>query len=209
MRRVAGTLLVALSVLFAAGTVLVMVLETVQLWYTTPSEYSRSAALVGWWLAGVLLALDAVVFLGGLQLRRPQPSPAAQATDSRTHRHLLPLVVYLGAGIWIGLLAALASISRSDLLRPLGFLLVQPWFLFQLIFGGLLGNRIGGTPMSHAVTVGWDVFYFVAFFYQVYSMITMDRAVEKIRYRRMKILLALFGSIHLLIALFLLAASKA
>ncbi len=50
----------AVSVLFAAGTVLVMVLETVQSRHTTLREDDRTAALAGWLLAGVFVA-----FAGG------------------------------------------------------------------------------------------------------------------------------------------------
>ncbi len=209
MRRIAGTLLMVLSVLFAAGTVLVMVLETVQLRHTTLSEDDRSAALAGWLLAGVFLAFAGVAFLVGRQLRRPQPAAATLATARRPRGRLAPVVVYLGASIGIGVLAAVAQITRSDLLRPLGPLLVQPWFLVQLIFGVLLGNGIGGTSIGHAATVISDVFYFAVFFYPAYCIVTMNRAVERARYRRMMILLVLFGSIHLLIALFLFGASRA
>ncbi len=209
MRRIAGTLLMAVSVLFAAGTVLVMVLETVQSRHTTLREDDRTAALAGWLLAGVFVAFASVAFLVGRQLRRPQPVPDAPATVSRQRGRIAPLVVYLGASIGIGVLAAVAQITRSDLLQPLGPLLVQPWFLVQLVFGALLGSGIGGTSVGHAATVISDVFYFAVFFYPAYCIVTMNRAVERARYRRMMILLVLFGSIHLLIALFLFGASRA
>ncbi len=209
MRRMAGTLLMAASVLFAAGTVLVMVLETVQLRHTALSGDDRTAALAGWLLAGVFVAFAGVAFLAGRQLRRPPPVPAAQATVSRSRGRLAPLIVYLAASIGIGVLAAMAQITRSDLLQPLGPLLVQPWFLVQLIFGVLAGKGIGGTSLGHAATVIVDVLYFAVFFYPAYCIVTMDRAVERARYRRMMILLVLFGSIHLLIALFLFTASRA
>jgi hypothetical protein len=54
-----------------------------------------------------------------------------------------------------------------------------------------------------------DGAYLVAFFYPVYSMVVMDRAVEVTRYRRMKTVLILFCSVHLLIGLALVAISRA
>jgi ABC-type molybdate transport system permease subunit len=45
--------------------------------------------------------------------------------------------------------------------------------------------------------------------YPVYRMVVMDQAVEFARYRRMKTILILFASIHLLIALALLAPHRA
>jgi hypothetical protein len=209
MRRMAGTLLMAASVLFAAGTILVMVLETVQLRQAALSEDDRAAALAGWLLAGVFVAFAGVAFLVGRQLRRPPPVGAAQAVVRRPRGRPAPLIVYLAASIGVGVLAAVAEITRSDLLRPLGPLLVQPWFVVQLTFGALLGKGIGGTSLGHAATVLVDVVYFAIFFYPAYCVVTMDRAVERARYRRMMTLLVLFVSIHLLMALFLFTASKA
>ncbi len=60
-----------------------------------------------------------------------------------------------------------------------------------------------------AVLLAANLLYFVAFFYPVYSMVVMDRAVEVARCQRMKTILILFGSVHLLIALALLAMSRA
>ncbi len=209
MRRIAGTLLMALSVLFAAGTVLVMVLETVQLRHTALSEDDRSTALAGWLLVGVFLVFAGAAFLVGRQLRRPQPAAATPAAIRRPRGRPAPLVVYLGVSIGIGVLAAVAQITRSDLPRPLGPLLVQPWFVVQLIFGALLGKGIGGTSVGQAAMVLADVVYFAIFFYPAYCIVTMNRAVERARYRRMMTLLVLFAGIHLLIALFLFTASRA
>ena len=57
----------------------------------------------------------------------------------------------------------------------------------------------GGT-VTHAIMVTANLLYFSALFYPVYGIVTTNRAVEVVRYKRMKILLILLGSAHILMA---------
>ena len=79
----------------------------------------------------------------------------------------------------------------------------------QILLGGFLGLKFEEGAAQQAVFVASNLLYFVAFFYPVYSMVVMDRAVEVARYRRMKTILILFGSVHLLLGLSLAAVLRA
>jgi hypothetical protein len=123
--------------------------------------------------------------------------------------------VYLGGSLGIGCLAALLprlTILQTEpykLLWPLGLLVCQPHMLVQLIGGGLLGIKLGSGDMGDVVTVVANLVYFPVLFYPLYRLGTMDWAAEAVACRRMKILLALLGGTHVLIALVLVFLSKA
>ena len=127
---------------------------------------------------------------------------------ARRRGRLLPLALYLGIGIGIGLLAGLGH-RILPTLGLFGFLICQPTFLVQILLGGVLGPSLEGRAAWQTILVAADLLYFVAFFYPVYSIVVMDRTAEVARYRRMKIILVLFGSVHLLIGLALAAVLRA
>jgi vacuolar-type H+-ATPase subunit I/STV1 len=84
----------------------------------------------------------------------------------------------------------------------------QPFFLAAILLGSFLGLNFDEGPAWPAVFLASNLLYFVAFFYPVYSMVVMDRAVEVVRYRRMKTIMILFGSVHLLLGLALVFISR-
>jgi hypothetical protein len=88
------------------------------------------------------------------------------------------------------------------------FLIYQPTFLVQIVVGGFLGLSFQGA-VQYAILLAVNLLYFAAFLYPIYSMVVMDRAVEVARYRRMKTILILFCSVHVLVGLALAAILRA
>jgi hypothetical protein len=207
MRRIAGYVLIGLAVLGAAGTVLLAGVSIVEMHRTYPTSDRHAVAEAGLLLAGALLALEAVLFLTGRYLQQPRPGQGAQVASARGRRRWVPLVLYLGVSIGIGLLAGLGYRSMPRL-GPLVFLIYQPTFLVQIVVGGFLGLSFQGA-MQYAILLAVNLLYFVAFLYPIYSMAVMDRAVEVARYRRIKTILILFCSVHVLIGLALAAILRA
>ena len=208
MRRMAGNVLIGLAVLGAAGALLMAGASVVEMLRTYPTSDRYAAAEGGLLLAGALLGLEAIMFLTGRHLRQPRPGQGPEVAEARRRRRLLPLAVYLGVSMGIGLPAGLGYRSLPSL-GPLAFLICQPTFLVQILLGGFLGLQLEEEAVRQAVLVASNLLYFVAFFYPVYSMFVMDRAVEVARYRRMKAILVLFCSVHLLIGLALVAMMRA
>ena len=164
------------------------------------SKKNRTMLAVGLLLAGVFITLEVAMFLCGRYLRRSGPAlPAEEAVERRPVRPL-PLMIYLVVSLSIGLLASFGGkILPSS--KALAFLIGQPQVLTQLIFGGILGLKLGGGITRQVIIVVANLLYFLALFYPVYCIVTMDRAVEVVRYKRMKILLILFVGVHILMAM--------
>lgn len=207
MRRIAGTLLVALSIILMAATLLWIVAGIAD----SPrhlNEDQRCALVAGLLFAGVLFVLEAVMFLIGRYLRQPHPDRPTEATKRPGGRRLLPLAVYLAGSITIALFAAFFR-TESEILRPLSFLIGQPFIFAQLLFGGLLGIKLSGGTVTQTLIAATNLVYFPALFYPLYGVLTTDRAAEPIRFRRMTILLICFGSVHVLIGLAFAVLAKA
>ena len=150
--------------------------------------------------AGALLALEAILFLTGRSLRQPRSLRDPEAAPIVATRWL-PLAVYLVGSVGIGLVAGLGFAMQLPALRPLALLIYEPTFVTELLLGGVLGLNLGSEPVRQAILVSVNVVYFVALFYPVYSLVVMDRMAEVVRYRRMKTIGILFGTMHFLIAL--------
>ncbi len=208
VRRLVGDVLIGLAVLGAAGAILLAGASIVEMRRTYPTSDRYAVAEGGFLLAGALLGLEAILFLTGRYLRQPPPVHSPEVVGARRSRRLLLLVLYLGVSIGIGLLAGLGH-RVLPALGPLGFLISQPTFLIQILLGGFLGPSLEGRAGWQTVLVAASLLYFAAFFYPIYSMVVMDRVVEASRYRRMKIILALFCGVHLLIGLALAAILRA
>ncbi len=208
MRRIAGNVLIGLAVLGAAGAVLLAGGSIVEMRRTYPTSDRYAAAEGGLLLAGALFGWDAILFLTGRHLRQPRSEGITEAPGTRRRSRLLPLALYLAVSLGIGLLAGLGARILPSL-GPFALLIWQPTFLVQILLGGILGLQLEQEAVRQAVLVAASLLYFVAFFYPIYSMVVMDRAAEVSRYRRMKTILILFVSVHLLIALALVAISRA
>jgi len=73
--------------------------------------------------------------------------------------------------------------------------------LAQLIFGGLggiIGFKLGGGVITNVIMIAFNLLYYLALFYPVFRIVTMDRNEEAVRYRLMKTLLVIFVSVHIL-----------
>lgn len=200
MRRIAGTLLMALAGLCAAGTLFIAVVAIIEMWRTRPTADTHIVAFAGLLLSGALLALAAILFLTGHFLRRPRPDGTMGAAPQR-RTHWLPLAVYLVGSVGIGLVAGFGFALQLSTLRPLMLLIYEPTFVTELLLGGVMGLTLGSEPARQALLVGVNVAYFVALFYPVYSLVVMDRTAEVVRYRRMRTIGILFGTMHFLIGL--------
>ncbi len=197
MRRIVGTLLIVLSIVFMAATVLWIVVGIAD----SPgdlNEDQRSALVAGLLFATVLFVLEAVMFLTGRYLRQAHPDRSAEAAERRDGRRLLPLVIYLGATAAIALFATFLG-TDSEILRPLFLLIGQPYVFAQLLLGGLLGIKLGSGVAKQAILLITNLLYFLVLFYPLYGMLTTDRVAEPVRFRRMTILLICLGGVHVLI----------
>lgn len=207
MRRIAGTLLIALSIVLMAATLLWIVAGIAD----SPralNEDQRSAFAAGLLFASVLFVLEAVMFLVGRYLRQAHPDRPAEAIKRPGGRRLLPLTVYLGGSITIALFAAFFR-TESEILRPLFFLIGQPFIFAQLLFGGLLGIKLSGGAVTQTLIVATNLVYFPALLYPLYGVLTTDRVAEPVRFRRMTILLICLGSVHVLIGMAFAVLAKA
>jgi len=184
-----------------AATVLSIVLNVAD-WPENPTEDDRTTFMAFLLFTGVLFALEAAMFLCGRYLRHPSPGRAAEQTEKRSRTRPLPLIIYLTGSIGIGILASLGTRVLLQV-KELGFLIGQPHFLTQLLLGGLLGIKLEGGTTTHIIMTAANLLYFLVLFYPVYGMATTDRALEAVRYKRMKTLLILFGSVHVLMAMVL------
>jgi hypothetical protein len=201
MKRMVGNFLIGLSIVCMVLTVLWIGSGLVDM-PDELSEKERTMLAVGLLLAGVFIILEAVMFLSGRYLRRSCPDRPMEETIKRRPIRPLPLIVYLAGSIGIGLLACFGGrILPSS--KALAFLIGQPHVLTQLIFGGILGLKLAQGVPRQVIMVAANLLYFLALFYPVYSIATMNRAVEIARYKRMKILLILFVSVHILMAMVL------
>ncbi len=208
MKRLAGNLLIGLGIVGAALTLIWIVGGIV----ATPhdaNEDQRTMRDAGILMAGAMLMAETVVFLVGRSLRRSETNKAAPETKRHSRRRRWLLIPYLAGSLGIGALAAFLPRSAYRAIEPLGLLICQPHILAQFVGGGILGFKLSGGGMTHIVTVAANFIYFPVLLYPLYRILTMDRKAEAKTYALMKIVLGLFLGAHILIALFLLVASKA
>ena len=197
MRRMVGTLLVVASVLLMA----VMVVATVVGVATAPddlNEDQRGELLASVLLAGVVALLAVAMLLAGLHLRRASSAESAEVAVKVGGVRWGPLVLYLGATIAVALLAAFLRMM-PEFLRPVWLLIGQPFLFAQLLFGGLLGVKLDPGLKTQAIIFTTNLLYFLLLFYPLYRMLTINRTVQVACYRRMKTLLILLVTVHLLI----------
>jgi len=202
MRRILGTLLVVLSIVCVAATALWIVREIAYASRKGNADLSN-ALLGGFLVGGVFLLLASIMFLTGRHWWNPHPSEVAAEAAQHGPRHFWGLLTYLGASVAVAAVAAIVNagaLGQSAPVRLLWCLTNQPSFLVQFVIGSIsLARPIPG--MTPGLILVYNLLYFAAFFYPVYSMATLDRTKEALRYRRMKVLLVLFCSMHLLLAI--------
>jgi len=200
MKRIAGNFLIVFSIVCAAATVLWFGLGLADM-PENPNEDDRTmlSAMILFFV--VLLALECAMFLCGRYLRRRYPAEVPKQTKTRRERCLLPLVVSLGCSIAITILILLANKFLE--IKVLFFVIGQGWVLGQLIFGslgGIIGFKLGSGIVSQAIIIAFNLLYYLALFYPLFRILTLDRNEEVVRYRLMKTLLVIFLGLHILMA---------
>ncbi len=196
MKRIIGKFLIVFSIVCAAATVLWFGLGLADI-PENLSEDNRTMLFAMSLFAVILLALECAMFLYGQYLRRHSPANRAKQIKTRRNIRLLPLIAYLGCSIAITIFVFLPKKGFLEI-KTLGFVICQPSVLAQLIFGGLMGIKLGGGLMTHVIIIAFNLLYYLVLFYPVYRIATMDRTVEVIRYRLMKTLLVIFLCVHIL-----------
>ena len=193
MKRIIGNFLIVFSIVCAAATVLWFGLGLADM-PENPSEDDRTMLSAMILFFAVLLALECATFLCGRYLRRRYPDEVPEQAKIPRGRRLLPLVASLGCSIAITIFVFL---TKKLEIKALAFMIGQPWVLAQLIFGGLIGIKLGGA-MTHVLMIAFSLLYYLALFYPLFRIVTMDRTVEVARYRLMKTLLTILVSVHIL-----------
>lgn len=200
MRRIAGNLVMASGVVLIAVTSLWGIVEIVAL-PPNANEDQQGAAMASALFAAALAILGAVLCLTGRYLRQSLAVAGAEdAEQAAQHLRPWPLALYLGGSIAIALLAAFIH-KMPEFLRPLWLLVGQPFIFAQLLLSGIFGIRFESDLTQQVVLAAVSLVYFPVLFYPPYRMLTMDRIAEQIRYQRMKTLLILFVSVHVLIGM--------
>jgi len=206
MKRTIGSVLIVLSIIGMAATALWTVLNPVE-WPENPTERDRTTFVTFLLFAGLLFTLEVVLLLCGQYLCHPSPRSVAEQKQKWSGPRLMPLFIYLTASTAIAVLATLGTRVLPQI-DALGFLMGQPHLLTQLILG-IIGIRLDGGATTHVVRAAANLLYFSILFYPAYRIATIDRAVEAVAYRRMKVLLTLFVSVHILTAMILAMLVKA
>jgi len=198
MKRTIGNFLIVFSIICVVLTGLWIrpILTDIP---ENPSERIRQQMFYGLLIALVLLMLECAMFLYGRYLRRRYPAEVPKLTKTVRERCLLPLVASLGCSIAITIFVFLAKDFFE--IKALFFVIGQGWVLAQLIFGGLggiIGFKLGGGIITDVIMIAFNLLYYLALFYPVFRILTMDRNEEVVRYRLMKTLLIIFVSVHIL-----------
>jgi len=199
MKRFIGNFLIVLSIVCMVLTGLsirTMLADMPE----NPSERIKQQVLHGLLIFVVLLTLECAMFLCGRYLRRKYRDEAPKQTKIPPGKRLLPLIISLGCSIAITIFVFLPTRKFFEI-KALFFVIGQPFVLGQLIFGSLgnlIGTKLGGGVITHVVMIVFNLLYYLALFYPVFRIVTMDRNEEVVRYRLMKTLLAIFVSVHIL-----------
>jgi|GEM_PF-817269 len=199
MKRIIGNFLIVFSIVCVVltglwiRTILIDIPEN-------PSERIRQQMFYGLLIAVVLLSLECTMFLCGRYLRRRYPAEVPKQTKTRRERCLLPLVISLGCSIAITIFVFLLARNFFEI-KVLFFVIGQGWVLAQIILsslGSIIGIKLGSGVIKHVMIIAFNLLYYLALFYPVFRIVTMDRNEEAVRYRLMKTLLIIFFSVHIL-----------
>ena len=207
MKRYLGTALIVLSVICILATLF-------SIWwgithpFQHPSEDRRKVeALSSAIVLGILGILEGLLLIAGLYLRRSSKPKRGNGAGFHENRRLLPFALYLGGSIGVAMLGSLVFLRYINI-GPLWVLVCQPSILFQLALGPL-GFKLSQSVTNNVLLVVFHIVYFTVILYPVYRVVTLDRALERVRIKRMKIILMLFCCLHLLVAFFLMVVARA
>ena len=200
MKRAIGSLLIALSVVC-----MVMTLRWAGREIPHPGATQREGTtLLLVLFAGIFLAMESAVLLTGRYLRKRRPPRRTEQKEHPRVERSPALVIYLAASIGFALLGGLLVITRFTDSVELAPWVCQPWFL-----SSLLGVRLSTGMIRHAYVINLHMLWYLALFYPLYHMATMDRTADVALYRYMQTLQVLFLGVHVLAALLTLVVMKA
>jgi hypothetical protein len=207
MKKYLGTALIILSVICLLVTIFLACWGILHPSQHPSEDRRRMEAVTSAIIVGMLVILESIVLVTGLCLRRPAKTKRDETANVHRKRRRFTLAIYLGASLGIAMLGSLAFLKYINI-GPLWFLVCQPAILLQIGLGPL-GLRLDQGLTSNVLLVSFHIAYFTVLLYPVYRIVTLDRATERPRIRRMKIILALFAGLHFLVVLFLAVVSKA
>lgn len=210
MKRSIGNFLILFSIICAAITFLWIRTILTQIPDNT-SDRIRQQMFIGLLIAAVLLSLECAIFLYGRYLRRRYPAEIPKLIKTRREMCLLPLVISLMCSIVITILIFAATKKFLDI-KALFFIIGQGFVLAQLTITGLCnitGVNPGKGDMKQIILIAFTLLYYVALFYPVFRIVTMDGKAEAARYKLMKTLLVTFIGIHILMVFVMIALTKA
>ena len=199
MKRSIGNFLVVFSIICAVITFLWIRTILIQI-PDNPSNRIRQQMFIGLLIAAVLLSSECAIFLYGRYLRHRYPAEIPKQVKTRRERCLLPLVISLGCSIAITILIFAPSKIFLDI-KALFLIIGQGFVLAQLTLTSLsqiTGINPGKGDMKQVILIAFILLYYVALFYPVFRIVTMDKKVEATRYKLMIMLLLTFVSIHIL-----------
>lgn len=186
------------GLLIAASVVLMVITSVEAVKRATPlslHEGQLMARFLDFVLTETLLVL---VFLAGRRLWRRSPAELAEADTTPGVKRPRPWALYLyWGGAFLAAMFVVFLPAWLGFARPLWFLIDGPCVFISVILAFCVLPRLGPIPNGEAVFVAIHVLYFLALFYPLYRMATMDRVAEAVRCQRMKVVLVLFMTIHL------------
>jgi len=210
MKRSTGNFLIAFSIICAAITFFWIRTILVQI-PDNPSDRIRQQMFIGFLIAAVLLSSECALFLYGRYLRRRYPAEIPKQIKTLRQRCLLPLVISLGCSIAITIFIFAPTKKFLDI-TALFFIIGQGFVLAQLVSTSLseiTGINPGKDDMKQVTIMAFTLLYYVALFYPIFRIVTMDKKAEVNRYKLMKTLLVIFVGIHLLMIFVMIALVKA
>lgn len=199
MKHTIGNFLIVFSIICAVITLLWTRTILVEI-PDNPDNRIYQQMFIGLLIAAVLLSSECVIFLYGRYLRRRYPAEIPKQIKTRRERCLLPLVISLACSIAITILIFVPTEKFRDM-KVLFFMIGQGFVLAQLIITSLsniTGINPGNGNIKQAIFIAFTLLYYIALFYPVFRIVTMDRKEEVTRYKLMKTLLVIFIGVHIL-----------
>ena len=200
MRKVAGNILIILSIVCIAATITWVISGLLNL-PDNPTEDERTTLIALWLFAGVpgvLFILEIIVFLCGFYLRKPITEVISKQKLSKAH--LLTLIIYIVTCIGLGIISGFGNKMLPEI-KYFGILTCQPQVLTQLLIALIPGIKLGTGLNRDLIMFIATLLYFLIFLYPLYRIVTMDRKSEITAYKRMILFFICFASVHILMSL--------
>jgi hypothetical protein len=197
MRKIAGEILVILSILFMAIITLGVLFELDDI-IAGITEGSPWIILLVILLDGTFFIVWIIVFLFGQYLKYPYLPIIHQSQEKKKDiSHPFLLVIFLAVSIGIAIMSTLGT-GIEPQIKSMWILIGQPRILAMLMMGLIGRFSYNINVITNPVMAFISLIYFIAFFFPIYRLITIKRAIEIARFRRMKLLLILFIILHIL-----------